>query len=88
MNPKMTERFLSEATRPQTMTTAELMDAISSAKEVRVYVPASECWLEVRVAKTKILAALETRIEEFPFSDEPNWTAEWVEEGVLLVGGE
>jgi hypothetical protein len=73
----------------------ELKDAIKVAKELRAYVPMGEFFMEVKVAKTKVLAALQSRIEEWIVEDFWNrslpqeYEAHWVEDepGVLVVGG-
>jgi len=73
------------------MTLAELKQAIAEAKEVRVYVPVNDFFLEVVVAKTKLLRSLESRLaewREFDYEEPATWEAEWLEEGILLVGGD
>jgi hypothetical protein len=70
------------------MTTGELLDAIKKAKEVHVYVPVNDYFLEVVVAKTKLVRAIQERINEFPFSFDPvEWMAEWIDD-ILIVGGD
>lgn len=79
MNPKATEKF------PEAlpMTLDELKTAIGRAKKVVVYVPVNRFWVGVQVAKTCLLAAIMSRAK-----DGLPYVAEWLDDEVLLVGGE
>jgi len=73
------------------MSLEELRAAIKKAREVRAYVPVNVFYIEVVVQKSKVLAALDARIKEWTELGN-KWSsafdAEWLEEGVLLVGGQ
>lgn len=88
MNPSCLE-LMADIPKVMPMTTGELLDAIKKAKEVHVYVPVNDCFLEVVVAKTKLVRAIQERVNEIPFSFDPvTWMAEWMNDGILLVGGD